>query len=82
MRSERSPRSSIRLDEKERSRFYNLCFSFFRMFEDIHYQYVNGGLDKDVWAGYVRHYGAYAKAPGLQSSWKRRRETGKSTSSG
>lgn len=40
------------LDEKEQARFIELCFSFFRMFEDAHYQYQKGALDPDFWRGY------------------------------
>ncbi len=64
-----------RLDEKEQARFIELCFSLFRMFEDAHYQFLKGALDPDVWQGYERLYGAYAKAPGFQAYWRERRET-------
>ncbi len=64
-----------RLDEKEHARFIELCFSLLRMFEDAHYQYHNGALDRDVWKGYEKLYAAYAKAPGFQMYWKERKET-------
>lgn len=63
------------LDEKERARFTELCFSLLRMFEDAHYQYENGALDPEVWDGYERLYIAYAKAPGFQAYWRERRQT-------
>ncbi len=62
------------LDEKERARFYQICFSFFRMFEDIYYQQEHGALDPEIWEGYKIHFGAYAKAPGLLGYWKVRRK--------
>jgi hypothetical protein len=64
-----------RLSEKEQARFVELCFSFFRMFEDAHYQHQNGALDPKIWDGYERLYAAYAKAPGLQAYWKLRKTT-------
>ena len=63
-----------RLSDRERSRFFYICFSFLRMFEDIHFQYENGALDAELWEGYKTHYGAYCKAPGLQSYWEGRRQ--------
>jgi hypothetical protein len=63
------------LDEKERARFTELCFSLLRMFEDIHYQYHNGALDPETWHGYEELYGAYAKAPGFKQYWEERRDT-------
>ncbi len=64
-----------RLDDKERSQFLHVCFSFFRMFEDIHYQYEHGAVDEDLWAGYARHFGAYAKqSPGVSAYWEMRRD--------
>lgn len=64
-----------KLDEKEQARFIELCFSLFRMFEDAHYQYHNGALDPTIWKGYEALYAAYAKAPGFQAYWAKRRET-------
>ena len=64
-----------KLDEKEQARFIELCFSLFRMFEDAHYQFQKGALDPDVWMGYEKLYAAYAKAPGFQAYWERRKET-------
>ena len=62
------------LSDRERSRFIFICFSFFRMFEDIHYQYENGALDPELWEGYKTLYGSYCKAPGHQSYWNARRQ--------
>lgn len=62
------------LDERERTRYVFVCFSFFRMFEDIHFQFEHGALDVDLWNGYCTHYGAYCVAPGFQQYWTRRRE--------
>ena len=63
------------LDEKEQARFIELCFSLFRMFEDAHYQYEKGALDPDIFAGYEKLYAAYAKAPGFQAYWAKRKQT-------
>jgi hypothetical protein len=63
------------LDEKEQARFIELCFSLFRMFEDAHYQYHSGALDPSVWKGYEKLYAAYARAPGFQAYWEKRKQT-------
>jgi hypothetical protein len=63
------------LDEKDRARFIELCFSLLHMFENAHYQFQNGTLDQELWDGYRRLYIAYAKSPGFQAYWKARRQT-------
>ena len=64
-----------RLDEKEQARFIELCFSLLRMFEDAHYQYHSGALDPNIWRGYEALYAAYARAPGFQAYWAKRKRT-------
>jgi hypothetical protein len=64
----------LQLSDQERARFFFVCFSFFRMFEDIHFQFQHGALDPELWEGYKTHYGAYGKAPGLHSYWGARRQ--------
>lgn len=63
------------LDRKEQARFIELCFSLLRMFEDAQYQFDHGALDPDIWTGYEKLYAAYAKAPGFQAYWAKRKET-------
>lgn len=62
------------LNDGEMARFVFICFSFFRMFEDIHFQFENGALDVELWSGYETHYGAYCVSPGFQHYWTSRRE--------
>lgn len=64
-----------RLDERERVRFGQCCFTYFRMFEDAFYQYEHGTLDPALWDGYKIHLAAYAKSPGMLAYWKERRHT-------
>jgi len=61
------------LDDDSRARFMQLCLSFFRMFEDVHYQFRHGALEREVWEAYAQNYGLYAKSPGMQTYWKSRR---------
>ena len=61
------------LSEREQARFFFICFSFMRMFEDIHFQFENGSLDSELWEGYKTHYGTYVQSPGLQRYWVARR---------
>lgn len=71
---QRGVEDPAQLDDTERSRFMQMCFSFFRMFEDIHYQFSHGALERDVWEAHAKNYGTYAKSPGMQAYWRRRRE--------
>ena len=61
-----------RLEEHELLRVVFVCFSFFRMFDDIHLQLENGTVDVELWEGYKTHYGAYCMSPGFQYYWKLR----------
>lgn len=74
MTFQRGVEDPSQLNEVERSRFMQLCFSFFRMFEDIHYQFRHGALESDVWEAHANNYGTYAKSPGMQAYWQLRRE--------
>ena len=62
------------LQDDERTRFFMLCYTYLRMFEEMHHQFRRGSLESEVWDGYARNYGLYAKAPGMQIYWKARRE--------
>jgi hypothetical protein len=62
-----------KLSERERSQFSHLAFTFFRTFEDMHYQHLQGTLDDELWHGWGLLFGTYAKAPGLQAWWGARK---------
>lgn len=63
-----------RLTTAERDRFMQLCWRLFSTFEDAHYQYRNGALEEEVWASFAGIFMLYAKSPGMQLYWSKRRE--------
>lgn len=61
------------LNESDRVRFITLLVNFFKTFEDLHYQYVEGALDREVWAGYEHLGKMYFNTPGMREYWAERR---------
>src|SRR5881397_4293253 len=58
----------------ERARFFHAAYQFLKAFETIHFHYVYGLMDKQLWEGWhglLRHYVA---APGISEYWKLRPE--------
>ena len=62
------------LSTEERARFFHATYQFLKAFETIHFHYVYGLMDKQLWEGWhglLRHYVA---APGIAHDWKLRPE--------
>jgi hypothetical protein len=62
------------LSVEERARFFHATYQFLKAFETIHFHYVYGLMDKQLWEGWhglLRHYVA---APGIAEYWKLRPE--------
>jgi hypothetical protein len=62
------------LSVEERARFFHAAYQFLKAFETIHFHYVYGLMDKQLfegWHGLLRHYIA---APGMAHYWKLRPE--------
>jgi len=62
------------LSVEERARFFHAAYQFLKAFETIHFHYVYGMMDKQLWEGWhglLRHYVA---APGIAEYWKLRPE--------
>src|SRR5436305_3918854 len=62
------------LSVEERARFFHATYQFLKAFETIHFHYVYGLMDKQLWDGWhglLRHYVA---APGIAHYWKLRPE--------
>jgi len=60
------------LSVEERARFFHAAYQFLKAFETIHFHYVYGLMDKQLWEGWhglLRHYVA---APGMAEYWKLR----------
>src|SRR5712691_9293384 len=62
------------LSVEERARFFHAAYQFLKAFETIHFHFVYGLMDKQIWEGWhglLRHYVA---APGIAHYWKLRPE--------
>jgi hypothetical protein len=62
------------LSSEDRARFFHATYQFLKAFETIHFHYVYGLMDRqlwDSWHGLLQHYVA---APGIAHYWKLRPE--------
>ena len=62
------------LSTEDRARFFHATYQFLKAFETIHFHYVYGLMDRQLWDGWqglLRHYVA---APGIAHYWKLRPE--------
>jgi hypothetical protein len=62
------------LSVEDRARFFHATYQFLKAFETIHFHYVYGLMDRQLWEGWhglLRHYVA---APGIVYYWKLRPE--------
>src|SRR5215468_882032 len=62
------------LSVEERARFFHATYQFLKAFETIHFHYIYGLMDRELfqgWHGLLRHYIA---APGMAQYWKLRPE--------
>ena len=62
------------LSAQDQARFFHATYQFLKAFETIHFHYVYGLMDRDLWEGWrglLRHYIA---APGIAHYWKLRPE--------
>ncbi len=61
------------LSEDERAQFIPFMFNFFKTFEHLHYQYAEGALDPEVWAGWEHIGRGYLTSPGCLQYYRERR---------
>src|SRR5438034_10560825 len=62
------------LSAEDRARFFHATYQFLKAFETIHFHYVYGLMDKQLWDGWhglLRHY---VPAPGIAHYWNLRPE--------
>ncbi|PYL58304.1 MAG: hypothetical protein DMF30_03125 [Verrucomicrobia bacterium] len=62
------------LSAQDQARFFHATYQFLKAFETIHFHYVYGLMDRELWEGWrglLRHYIA---APGIAQYWKLRPE--------
>ena len=61
------------LNEDERGRFGHILFNFFKTAEELHYQYLQGTLDPEIWKSWKMIVALYATSPGFSEYWSMRR---------
>lgn len=61
------------LSEADRIRFLTLMVNFFKTYEDLYYQYANGAMDPEVWAGWEQLGVMYFNTVGMRQYWNERR---------
>jgi hypothetical protein len=62
------------LSPDDRARFYHAAFQFLKAMETIHFHYIYGLMDEQIWRGYWNLYRHYLASPGLEDYWRRRHE--------
>lgn len=60
------------LSAEEQARFFHATHQFMKALETIHYHYVNGLMDKQLWLGWQELLRHYVMAPGIAHYWKLR----------
>ena len=62
------------LSVEERARFFHATYQWLKAFETIHFHYVYGLMDKQLWEGWQGLLCHYIAAPGIAHYWKLRPE--------
>jgi hypothetical protein len=61
------------LSPDDKARFYHVAFQFLKAMETIHFHYIYGLMDEQIWRGWWELYRHYLASPGLEYYWKLRR---------
>src|SRR5437660_10388003 len=62
------------LSADDRARFYHAAFQFLKAMETIHFHYIYGLMDEQIWRGYWNLYRHYLASPGLEHYWTLRHD--------
>ena len=62
--------SVLSVDEK--ARFFHVAFQFLKAMETIHFHYIYGLMEEQVWRGWRNLYEHYLDSPGLNHYWQLR----------
>ena len=61
------------LSPDEKARFFHVAFQFLKAMETIHFHYIYGVMEEQIWRGWRELYRHYLHSAGLQFYWNRRR---------
>ncbi|MGI9114490.1 MAG: hypothetical protein ACR2FX_05550 [Chthoniobacterales bacterium] len=62
------------LSADDRARFYHVAFQFLKAMETIHFHYIYGLMDEQIWRGWWNLYRHYLASPGLEYYWSLRHD--------
>lgn len=62
------------LSAQDQARFFHATYQFLKAFETIHFHYVYGLMDRELWEGWRGLLLHYIAAPGIAHYWKLRPE--------
>src|SRR6266702_5505282 len=62
------------LSPEGRARFFHAAYQWLKAFETIHFHYVYGLMDQQLWDGWQELLRHYVAAPGIAYYWKLRPE--------
>jgi len=62
------------LSAEDRARFFHAAYQWLKAFETIHFHYVYGLMDRQLWEGWRGLLQHYIAAPGIAHYWKLRPE--------
>ena len=62
------------LSSEDRARFFHAIYQFLKAFETIHFHYVYGLMDRQLWEGWRGLLQHYVAAPGVAHYWNLRPE--------
>src|SRR5439155_25394582 len=62
------------LSVEDRARFFHAAYQWLKAFETIHFHYVYGLMDRQLWDGWRGLLQHYIAAPGMAHYWKLRPE--------
>jgi hypothetical protein len=62
------------LSAEDQARFFHATHQFLKALETIHFHYVNGLMDKQLWVGWQELLRHYITAPGIAQYWNVRNQ--------
>ena len=62
------------LTPEEKARFFHSAFQFLKAMETIHFHYIYGLMEEQVWRGWRNLYEHYLASPGLIYYWRLRHD--------
>jgi hypothetical protein len=62
------------LSVEDQARFFHATHQFLKALETIHFHYVHGLMDKQLWAGWQELLRHYIASPGIAHYWQLRHE--------